>query len=601
MCRDAKRRYIHSSLDSLSQAQTWKFLMSLGVGKTTNTAIGIVDLNSLNKHFSTAPVTLDDATKFTPLSYLSHLAPPDCSPFNFQSVADEDVKKSILSISTKAVGEDNISLNMLTPVLSDIVPVITHIINFSLMVNVFPTAWKKAFVIPLPKTSNPTCLSHFRPISILPVLSKVLESIAHKQLYSFLVTNDLLCPFQSGFRPSHSTVSALLNVTEDIRLAMDNTKLTIVTLLDFSSAFNSVDFDILLASLRSINISSSAIDWFHSYLHGRQQCVKANDDSSEWSNLTAGVPQGGVLSPLLFSIFINNISRVISSSYHLYADDLQIYRHFSLLEVSQAIEAVNKDLESVQTWAKTFGLLVNPSKSQALIIGSSRLRCRLDPASIPLVYYDGICIPYTDKAKNLGVIFDCHLSWLSHINEVSKRMHYSFHSLKRLQNFLPLKTKIMLAQALLLPILDYADVCYLDATEELLNKLERLQNLAIRFIFGLRKFDHVSEFRAQLKWLPIRLRRDVHILSTLYNILHNPATPDYLRSRFHFLPPDPRPRRDCITKVLECPRANTRFLFNSFSVKAAQLWNDLPKTVQESPSISVFKKRVKEHFISQQP
>ncbi|CAH2108919.1 unnamed protein product [Euphydryas editha] len=149
---------------------------------------------------------------------------------------------------------------MILPVLDNIASVITHIINFSLSCNVFPSLWKRAIVIPLPKTSNPTCLSQYRPISILPILSKVLESIVHKQLYSYLISNCLLCPYQSGFRPSHSTVGALLNVTEDIRWAMDNTKFTAMILLDFSSAFNSVDYDILLGTLRAVKISSTTID-----------------------------------------------------------------------------------------------------------------------------------------------------------------------------------------------------------------------------------------------------------------------------------------------------------------------------------------------------
>ncbi|CAH2105832.1 unnamed protein product [Euphydryas editha] len=366
MCRDAKRHYIHNSIQNLTQAQVWRFLRSLGVGKPTEPCQSSVDLNALNHHFITPPITLDSHVKTSTLSILNTQVPPDLSQFSFQSVSIEDVKKCVRSISTKAIGSDNLSLEMILPVLEIIAPVITHIVNFSLSCNVFPSLWKKAIVIPLPKTSNPSSLAQYRPISILPILSKVLESVVHKQLYSYLIYNSLLCPFQSGFRPSHSTVGALLNVTEDIRWAMDNTKLTAMILLDFSSAFNSVDYDILLGTLRAVNISSAAIDWFHSYLSGRQQAVRSDDNSSDWLNLTAGVPQGGVLSPLLFSIFINNISYTITSPYHLYADDLQIYRHFRLAELHETVELLNKDLADIHLWAKSFGLLINPIKSQAV-------------------------------------------------------------------------------------------------------------------------------------------------------------------------------------------------------------------------------------------
>ena len=147
--------------------------------------------------------------------------------------------------------------------------------------------------------------SDFRPISILPLLSKVFERIVHAQLVGFLNKHHLLNPLQSGFRAGHSTSTALVKVTDDIRLAMNSTQLTILVLLDFSSAFNSVDFDILLACLKSFYISQPSLEWLKSYLNGRKQAVKTSDSYSEWTDMVAGVPQGGVLSPLLFSIFFD--------------------------------------------------------------------------------------------------------------------------------------------------------------------------------------------------------------------------------------------------------------------------------------------------------
>lgn len=218
--------------------------------------------------------------------------------------------------------------------------------------------------------------------------------------------------------------------------------------------------------------------------------------------------------------------------------------------------------------------------------------------TIPELLYDGIPIPLTKTAKNLGLIIDSNLSWLPHVNEVSKKLHYSLHSLKRLQNFLPLKTKISLVQTLLLPILDYADSCYLDATEELINKLERLQNVCIRFIFGLRKYDHISSFRSQLKWLPIRYRRNAHILSTLYNILYNPSAPSYLRNLFHFSRAQDKPCRSNVRSMLAIPVHHSDFLSYSFTVHAPRLWNSLPHEERDSPSLPIFKRRVKEHYLS---
>ena len=523
---------------------------------------------------------------------------PKCEPFNFKEVTECDVKRYFLSITSSAVGDDQICYKMIHYILDELAPILTHIMNCSLTSSSFPSIWKKAHIIPLPKSPFPSSVSQYRPISILPILSKVLEHIVHKQFTIFLTSNNLLNPFQSGFRPGHSTVSALLKVTDDIRFAMDSKQLTALVLLDFSSAFNSVDFDVLLGTLRSLNVSPPVLAWFDSYLRGRSQSVRYEDSSSDWCDITAGVPQGGILSPLLFSVFINSISNVISSNYHLYADDLQLYRHFDVNDATIAINSLNSDLHNISMWAKSHGLLVNPTKSQAMLIGSRYMCNLLEQVSVPSVQLDGTPIAFTNTAKNLGLIFDNNLSWRAHVTEICKKVHYSFHSLKRLQKFLPLNTKITLAQTLLLPLIDYADVCFLDASEGLVDKLERLQNLCIRFIYGLRKYDHVSHFRAELKWLSIRQRRSSHILSFLFNILKNLSSPPYLRERFMFLFSRDRDCRSITSLLLKTPSHSSSFYDKSFSVQAVRLWNALPPDIRATSTIGSFKRRIKEHYLS---
>lgn len=598
MCRDAKRRHIHSSLEGLNTCQIWKFLNSLGIGKQLNETSFTINLDALNKHFSQAPIILNDSTKSSTLLQLSKRPLPMCTPFTFTPVTECDVKRSILSISTRAVGEDGIHLQMILLLVDELVPIITYILNFSLSKGSFPSSWRKAHVLPLPKVPNPSSFSQFRPISILPILSKVLEGLVQRQLTIYLNKNNLLNSFQSGFRQGHSTVTALLKVTDDIHHAIDVGQLTVLTLLDFSSAFNSVDFDILLSILGSLNVSPLALTWFESYLRGRSQCVRSDDATSKWCDLTAGVPQGGVLSPLLFSIFINEITQVLTSHYHLYADDLQIYRHFKADDVALAIAEINGDLGRISAWAKSFGLLVNPSKSQVIVIGSSYRYNTIDHINLPPVTLDGIPIAYSKTAKNLGIVLDCHLSWSSQINLVSRKVHCTFQSLKRLQRFLPFEAKVTLAQSLMLPLLDYADVCFLDAAEGLWDKLERLQNLCIRFIFGLRKYDHVSQYRSQLNWLPIRLRRDVHVLCMLFNILNNPAVPRYLRERFDYQMPRGVPCRTSRSLLLNFPPHSSSRYGGSFTVQSVRLWNSVPHSIRASPSLEVFRKALKKHYLS---
>lgn len=597
LCRTARRRYIHNTIANSNPQEMWRFLKTLGLGKSSALSSSCINLNDFNSHFTTPSFVVSAVTKNKTQSYLSSISRPYCS-FSLVPVSEVEVEKHIRSISSAAVGNDGLCSKMILSILPHILPVLTHIFNLSLSSCTFPSIWKAAKVIPLPKCTNPKTLSDYRPISILPFLSKVLEHIVHSQLAEYLRTNNLLSPFQSGFCPGHSTVTALVKVSDDIRLAMDSKNLTILVLLDFSNAFSSVDFDLMIEVLRSVNLSPSALDWFNSYLRGRTQYVTLNEVRSNWCDIIAGVPQGCILSPLLFSMFINTVTTFLSCNFHLYADDLQIYRHCSSVDVSETLGLLNKDLSAIYSWAEAFGLMVNPSKSKAIILGSRHKLYSIDHSNLPSLLYNGIQIPFSSKVTNLGVVFSSDLSWDDHISNISKKIYFTFHSLQSLKNFLPFKTKLSLVQALILPILDYADSCFLDATETILNKLERLQNSCIRFIFGLRKYDHISAFRAQLKWLPIRFRRNLRILCLLFNVLFNPAAPNYLRDRFSFLHSSDSPCRSHISSLLHTPVSHSQIYSRSFTVHAVKLWNSLPSEIRNSPSLLVFKKRLKNHYLT---
>ena len=600
VCRDNQRRHIHKSVvEEDNPEKVWNFLRTLGVGKAKqNTYPCNLDLNKLNKHFSPS-VTIDVATKLSSQNQIRALPTPKNPNFNFAQFTESDVKENILAITSDAVGYDCISRKMIIPILDILIPILTTILNFSINTCTFPTSWKEAQLIPLPKNRNPSTMSDYRPISILPFLSKVLERLVNQQFSKYLTSNNLFNPFQSGFRPGHSTTTALVNVSDDIRLGMENHQVTLMILIDFSNAFNTVDFDILLAIMYSLNISPKVIDWFHSYLHGRKQRIRIQESYSEWCPVLAGVPQGGVLSPLLFSLFINYFCHKLASPYHLYADDLQIYRQCSLHDLTNAITTLSQELTNISIRSKSLGLVINPKKSQAIIIGSPRLICQIPLNDLPNISIDGVIIPFTEKVKNLGIIFDQHLSWKPQISELSRKLFSSIASLRRLRNFLPIPTKVALAQSLLLPILDYADCCYLDLKEEQLNKLERLQNICIRFIFGLRKYDHISEFRTKLKWLPIRLRRNTHVLCLLYNILFNQFSPSYLKERFKFLCElHDLSLRSKNTLSLKIPCHSSSFYTNSFAVKSVRLWNSLPITVRQAKTLKTFKKRLKEYYMT---
>lgn len=287
--------------------------------------------------------------------------------------------------------------------------------------------------------------------------------------------------------------------------------------------------------------------------------------------------------------------------HHLYADDLQIYSHFKYHQAESAVYFMNSELDRVSRWAQQNGLLLNPSKTQAILIGSSRLLSKIDASSLPMLRLNGSEIKLSSQVKNLGILLDKHLAWHPQIGEVSRKLFYHFHVFRKHQNLLPISTKILMCQSLLHPIFDYGDVVYLDITQEQLLRLERLQNICIRFIFGLRKFDRVSQFRTELKWLTMSQRRDLHILTLLFSMLSNPSAPNYLRSLFTPLASHGLPLRSAARGILQIPTHRSSFYTSSFTAQAARLWNQLPDDIRLAPTLLSFKNRIKRHFLSSTP
>ncbi|KAL1452280.1 hypothetical protein WDU94_006566 [Cyamophila willieti] len=596
LCRDSRRKHIAQNVSEGSPASTWSFLNGLGAGgdKELDQECA-VDLDELNTHFTTCPVQLDADTKASTLQRIFSISKPNCTEFKFAEVSSKDVLDVISSIKSNAIGDDGISIKFIKVISCSVVPVLTHIYNASLNSGVFPDKWKCSRVTPLPKVKSPSSVNDYRPISILPALSKVFERLVYVQVNKYLLENSLLNPLQSGFRAGHSTSSALIKVTDDIRGAMDQRKLTLLLLLDFSKAFDSVDHEILIARLSSMNFSQNSLAWFRSYLDNRRQCVKGKEGLiSSWTNCLSGVPQGSVLGPLLFSLFINTITDTISCNCHLYADDLQLYMHFPVDSYVDSVNQMNVNLERLRIWVKNHGIVPNPRKFQAIVIGSSPLLAQLDLSS-GILQFDGVEIPFSDQVKNLGVIMDKNLSWDLHINNISKKCYYSFHSLKILRRMLPFGIRKMLCTALIMPIIEYAHIVYLNITQELKSKVQRLQNSCVRYVFGLRKYDHVTMCRVSLGWMTTQQRRDIHTLLLLWRVL-NTRTPSYLSSMFIPLSRSLHDTRAGNEALLMIPMHRTNFFADSFAVQAVKLWNLLPSYIRTSTHYPSFRRLLLKHI-----
>ncbi len=468
------------------------------------------------------------------------------------------------------------------------------IINFSLSSNTFPEAWRKANVIPVPKCESPNDLNSFRPISLLPTLSKIIEKVVAQQVVHYLNDHNLFSKYQSGYRKNHSTSTALLKVCTDIINAMDDGKIAILTLLDYSKAFDTVNHTLLLAKLQALGFMIPTIQWFRSYLFGRSQRVVQNNNCSGWLNIVHGVPQGSILGPLLFCLMCVDIEKEISFlNYHMYADDTQLYNTSTVDDIDSAIIKHNFDLNKVSTWSQNNYLQLNISKCVTMCIGSKHLLNQLDSKELTPVSINGIPLPKLERCKNLGVIFDSSFKWEPYINSLISKSFFKLKSLYRFKDFLSPRIKLKLCDTLILSSFNYCDSLFSNITIKLQKKIQRIQNACLRFSFSLNRYDHVSPYLTQAGWYNMKHRREMHNLCCIYKILNGDA-PSYLLDEIMSI----QTIHGYATRNegLPIPRFRTKLKQNSFFVKSIGSYNALPTSVVNSPSLQSFKINFKKYF-----
>jgi hypothetical protein len=450
------------------------------------------------------------------------------------------------------------------------------------------------------KTTTPKEMSDFRPIALLCSLSKPLERLVHTVTVEHLTRQNFFDEYQSGVRKHYGTQSALIKVTDDIRRSIEARKVTVLVQFDLSKAFDSVDHGILLERMSQLKFSYSTLLWYRSYLSNRQQAVKDEDDNvSLFQPVLRGVPQGSTLGPLLFSIYIKELSNVIAHcKYHFYADDLQIYLESHQSEINRAITLVNMDIQSICDWLSENRLKLNPNKTKSIIFGSAPTVHTVLSSGLPKINVLNIPIDYSCTVKSLGVYLSSALTWREHVNAISNRVHKTLYRMKYFRHLIPVKLRQRLVLTLVFPHFDYCSVIYSDMNKELSTKLQRLQNSCLRYIFNIRYDEHVTPYYKNLNWLKLEQRRTVQKVVQLYKII-NTKTPSYLYIHFTFNAQMIK-RSTRITKTFHIPKYRTIKYENSFHISSCKLWNNLPNHIKSSKSIVQLKRNMTDYLLSLQ-
>ena len=317
----------------------------------------------------------------------------------------------------------------------------------------------------------------------------------------YLIRNNKLAVHQSGNRKLHSTETALLYVTDQLLQTMDGKKVSIMVLLDMSKVFDSIRNDILLSKLQNLDFSQGTLDWFQSYLSNRQQCVQIGDAVSKVLPLEFGVPQGSILGPVLFTIYVNDLLSVpkhcLSASY---VDDCKLYLSFSPAELTTSIYALNEDLTCmrISQWCCKNSLLINPDKTKVLAVGVPQLLQKLSSFSVTLFDKELTPVPVV---KDLGVLLDTRLSYNEHIIKTVSNCLFKLKQINRIKHLLNRKTLLLVINSFVFSKLQYCSTVWSNTSNSNIDNLQKVQNFAGRIILGLRKYDHISDGLRSLKWL----------------------------------------------------------------------------------------------------
>ena len=504
-----------------------------------------------------------------------------CS-FKPRAISFGELGHTVFSMrNSAACGSDGVCIRMLKTGFPAIGGVLLHIINTCITRSDIPDQWKHSIVHPIFKSGNPSDPTNFRPISLVPVVMKVVERVIHQQLYLYLSKNHLLAPTQHGFRPRHSTETALLSVTDRILAATDRGEVSMLCLIDLSKCFDVINHDLLLGKLAMHGIETS---WFAAYLQGHTQSVSLKDGpgnrvlSRPLPN-TMGVFQGSALGPLLFTVFSNDLSLFSGdAAVFQYADDTQLLVSGPQNELGELVSRMEFSLASLDGWFCANALKVNASKTQLIVFGSRQNLQKVPAFTVSL--RDTELEPCA-QVGNLGVVFDGTLSWEAHVAELSRRCTGLLIGLSHIRHYLPdgvIKTLVM---ALVMTRVQYCLPVYGNGTKKNFTRLQKILNFAARVIFGRRKFDHISDLRDQLGWMSPKTMADYQTLVTAHKTIQR-GEPEALASLFQ-LNADARVRSTRQDHLLHLPRPRLETGKRRFGYRAAALLNSLPPEIVQLP------------------
>ena len=516
---------------------------------------------------------------------------PENEALSIPFLSVHEVGKLISKMDNKkSVGLDSINAQLLKLSLPYIVEPLTYIYNLCIQKNIFPTNLKTAKLIPIPKTKTMSdCPSDYRPISILSILSKPLERHIHKHMLDFFEKHNLFHPYQSGFRKYHSCQTAITRLIDLWLNALDKRQMVGTVFLDLSKAFDLVNHNLLMKKLSAYNMSKNTLLLLKSYLTDRTQLVQLNGTHSHEKPVLCGVPQGSILGPLLFCVFINDLPLNISSALvqcDMFADDDTL--HASSENVCEIQHELQQSLNKVSEWCSTNLMALNPSKSKCMLIATRQKHQRQLPGLD--LNINSKSVEQVSEHRLLGVTVDSQLKWQTHIENICKKIAKNVYLLSKIKDIVNCEAKRMFFFAHIMSHLNYVSNVWDGSAEVHIKLLQSLHKRAVKMLtYGSPPETNIYK---KVQILPLKKQllynKNVLVYRTLFR-----KTPSYLR---HLITCSER--SPGLNHRLRLPKPRIDLYKTSFAFSGSFSWNELPTSVKASRSLPSFKKSVFKYLMN---
>ena len=603
--RNQERSYFNSKINDLkgNVKKTWSVIKEV-INKNKNTKINnkflvngeitedrTIITNKFNDFFTNIGPNLAKEIADTDKSATDYIQVPNLRSVCLIDTTESEVARVIAGLKNSSPGWDNITADCLKSNAKVLSTILTHLINLSFSQGHFPNELKIARVAPIFKSGNPFSFSNYRPVSILPVISKVFERVIYSRLLDFLNKHKIFYEYQFGFRENHNTNLALITLVDKIGLSISKNESVLGLFLDFKKAFDTIDHNILIKKLEKYGVRGISLNLIKDYLSDRFQFVKYNDATSTRQHIKCGVPQGSILGPLLFLVYINDLPNISKSLYSIiFADDTNFF--ISGKNTQDLVTKMNTELIEIVKWLQCNKLSLNIDKTKFMIFSPKRQKSILSNR----VKINGKELEQVSEIKFLGVILDCKLTWSSHIQKIRNKIAKSVGIICQAKKVLQKETLVTLYKAFIQPHLIYCIEIWGGTYDKYLLPLITIQKKALRIISSVPPRTHCEPLFVQCNILKLDKLYQYMIANFMFKYVKT-QLPEICSGLF-LNNNDVHNYNTRQKTMLHVPLTNSDVYKRTIRFAGVSVWNAIcGQKFDTKCSIHTFKKKLRNHLI----